>query len=278
VLALNLLKYELFSRWGVILGWGLGLGLFGIMYVAIYPQFEDKMAVLSEIPFYKAIGIDLGSFEGFIASSLVLNVPVILAIYVIVSSTDTLSGEEDKGTLELIVTMPLKRWQIVTTKAIALTVVTFVVLMITGVTSAVTLIWVKQSVDVNVSTSELFVAVMSCMPITLVFLMIGLFFSAWLPNRKTAATAATTVFLVSYFAEILAGIVPALDVIRPFLLFHYFDSGATVFFIGVQARDVWTLLVIAAIFFVLALVSFQHRDITVGRWPWQRAKTGDTLT
>ena len=72
--------------------------------------------------------------------------------------------------------------------------------------------------------------------------------------------------------EMLAENIDSLNWTKPFLLFHYFDSSAAVFTEGVQARDVGTLLGVAAVCFVLALITFQRRDITVGQWPWQRAK------
>jgi len=275
---LSLLKYETFSRWPAVLGWGSGLSFFGIMYIAIYPEFEGKMAALSEISIYQAMRIDMTSFEGFIASSLILNVPVVLAIYAIVTSSDTLSGEEDRGTLELIVTMPLKRWQIVSMKALALTIVTLAMLVIAGVSSALTLMSIQNAVDVAVTPIQMFFVVLSCWPITLAILMIGLFFSAALPNRKTASAATTIVFIFSYFSIMIAGIVESLEFIKYFSLFNYLDSSAGAFTKGVQASDVAILFAIAAVAFVLALISFERRDITVGQWPWQRAKAGDTST
>ena len=275
---LSLLKHELFSRWGAVLGWGIGLGLYGVMYVAIYPQIGEQMKAVADIPLYQAMGIDMHSFEGYMASSLVGIMPIILAIYVIMTSTATLAGEDDKGTLELIVTMPLKRWQIITMKATALVVVTFLILVIAGLCSAIALSWAKTSFEVDVTPTQFFIAILSGWPITLAFLMIGLFFSAYFPNQATASMAATVIFLVSYFGEILAGLVESLDAIQRFSLFYYFDSSAELFSKGVQARDVAVLLGVAAVFFILALLSFQRRDITVGQWPWQRAKTRNTPT
>lgn len=274
----SLLKYEILSRWIAVLSWGAGLSLFGVMYVAIYPQFEDKLAVLADISFYQAMRIDMMSFEGFIASSLVLNIPVMMAIYVIVAGCDTLAGEEDRGTLELIVTMPLKRWQIVSMKAIALVVVTLAMLVIAGASSAVALIAIQNSVNIVVTPIQLFFAILSCWPITLAILMIGLFFGAYFPNRRTASAATTFIFLLSYFGVMIAGIVESLEFIKYASLFHYLDSSAGVFTKGVQASDVFTLLGIATVFFVLALFSFERRDITVGLWPWQRAKARDVST
>jgi ABC-2 type transport system permease protein len=70
----------------------------------------------------------------------------------------------------------------------------------------------------------------------------------------------------------MAGLVESLDPIKPLSLFTYFDSSETVFSEGVQASDVLILLGVAAVFFALALLSFQRRNVTVGAWPWQRAR------
>ena len=104
--------------------------------------------------------------------------------------------------------------------------------------------------------------------------MMGLFFSACMPNQRTAAMTMTTIYVVSYFGESLAALVDSLDTIKAFSLFSYFDSTANLFSEGMRASDTAVLLSTAAIFFGLALISFENRDITVGRWPWQRAKMG----
>ena len=80
------------------------------------------------------------------------------------------------------------------------------------------------------------------------------------------------IFLASYFGEMVTGFVQSLEVIRPLPLFYYFDSTAELFTQGVQTRDFAVLFGLAALFFGLALWSFERRDITVGAWPWRRAR------
>ena len=269
---LNLLRYELFSRWTAILGWGTGLALLGIMYIAIMPEMGDQMAAIADLSIYQKMGIDLHSFAGILASSVIGIIPVILSIYAIITSTETLAGEEDSGTLELIVAMPLPRWQIVTAKALAISAATLLIVSIAGVVNALMLNAIKASIEIDVTPMQLFLATLSAWPLTLTFLMLGLFLGAYLPNRRTAALVTTVVFLTSYFGEMLTGAVQSLEVIRPLPLFYYFDSSAELFTSGVQARDLAVLLGLAALFFALALLSFQRRDITVGAWPWRRAR------
>ena len=269
---LNLLKHEIISRWVAIIGWGIGLFLFGTTYLCIFPEIEEQVTALADWSIYRTMGFDMGSFEGFIASMVVLSLPLFLGIYVIIASTHTLAGEEDQGTLEMLLAMPLHRWQIVSAKAIAISLTTFLILAIAGLGTGFVLNGIKAHVEVDVTFRQLFAAVTSGWPLTLVFIMMGLFLGALLPNRRTAAITLTVIFLASYFSENLASHVESLSPIKPYSIFSYFDSSASVFQDGVQVKDVLTLLGIAAVFFVLALVSFQRRNVTVGAWPWQRAR------
>jgi ABC-2 type transport system permease protein len=272
---LNLLKHEIQSRLGAIVGWGIGLALFGAMYTSIFPEVADEMAALADLSIYQAMGIELGSFEGYIGSTVVLFIPIILGVYAIITSTQTLAGEEDGGTLELVLAMPMHRWQIVSTKAIGVGVACFFALVIAGIGNALVLNVIKASTEVDITPLQLFVAVLNGWPITLAFLMMGLFLGAYLPSRRIAALVLTVVFIASYFGENMAGLVESLDPIKPLSLFTYFDSSETVFSEGVQASDVLILLGVAAVFFALALLSFQRRNVTVGAWPWQRARISE---
>ena len=266
---LSLLKYELFSRWSAILGWGIGLSILGIMYIAILPEMGDEMFAIADLSLYQKMGIDLHSFAGILASSVIGIIPVILGIYAIITSTETLAGEEDSGTLELIVAMPLPRWQIVTAKAVAISATTLLIVSIAGTANALMLNAVQASIEIDITPMQLFLATLSAWPLTLTFLMLGLFMATYLPNRRTAALVTTVAFLASYLGEMLTASVQSLEVIRPLPLFYYFDSSAELFANGVQGRDLAVLLGLAALFFALAVASFQRRDITVGAWPWR---------
>jgi ABC-2 type transport system permease protein len=254
------------------MGWGISLALFGIIYLSIYPELSDHLFSLGDSSFWKAMKFEIGTFEGFVASVVVQLLPVYLGIYVIITSTDTLAGEEERGILELLLSLPLQRWQIVSVKAAAISAASLTILVFAGMGSAAALQAVRAAVETSVTPWGLFLAVLSGWPITLAFIMIGVFLSAFLPNRRSAAAALTFYFIASYLAETLSSYVPSLGGFKFLSLFSYFDSSAKVFTEGVKAGDVLTLLGTAACFFLLAVVSFQRRDVTVQAWPWQRAK------
>jgi ABC-2 type transport system permease protein len=271
----NLLIHEIKSRWVTILGWGFGLTFFGGIYISIFDGMFEQMAVFKDLPIYKIAGMHLGSVEGYIASVILAYIAVLVGIYCIVTSTSTLAGEEDNGTLELMVAMPLSRWQILTAKAAALSVVVIFIMIIAAIGNAVLLEVIKFDTSISVTPFGLFVSLISNLPFAVGFIMIGLFLGAILPSRRMAATVMTVYFVLGYFGENLAGMVKSLEPIRYFSLFNYYDTTATTFSDGPQLSDILILSGIAAVFYVLALICFRRRNITVGAWLWLRGKITD---
>lgn len=269
---LNLLVHEIVSRRAAMLGWGIGLALFGAMYVAIYPQMADYLSVMNAIPIYQYMGFSMGSLEGYLASAVVQFIPLMLVIYAVISSTTTLVGEEENGTLELMVTMPMARWQIVSVKALALSVASLVILAIAGLGSAITLVVIKSMITTDISAFQLFLAIMSGWPLLMAFLMIGLFLAAYLPSQRAASMTLTILVLIGYFGKTMAISLPAIARVKFLFLFTHFDTSPEIFSEGLQLEGPLILLAVAAIFFALAVLSFERRDITVGLWPWQRAR------
>lgn len=268
----NLFKHELSSRWLTILGWGIGLTLWGSMYIAVYPSMASEMQALAGIQLYKALGIDLASFAGYMATVVVQLMPLVLGFYVITVSTSTLAGEEENGTLEMVVAMPLPRWQIVAMKTVALSLVVLLIMGIMGLGNAITLSIVSQSAEVDATPLQLFVGLLGSYPMLLVVLTMGLFFGAILPSRRMAIAIMIFFYLGSYVLNSIAMMIEAYSWLKTISLFAYVNSTATVFSKGHDLGNMLILFVVALLFFVLAMWSFQGRNITVGQWPWQRGK------
>ena len=273
----NLIIHEIRSRWRAIVGWGISLILFGAVYISIFPGLFEQLKSLKDLSIYRIVGMQLGSIEGYMASVVLVYIPILLGIYCIIASTSTLAGEEDNGTLELIVAMPLNRWQILTAKAIALSVVALFIMIIASIGNALILAAIIISNPINVTPFGLFTALMSSLPLALGFIMIGLFLGAILPNRRLSATVMTIYFVASFFVENIAGMVKSLEPIKYFSLFNYYNTTETIFTEGAQISDILILLGIAVVFFILALIGFNRRNITVGAWPWQQGKIKGNL-
>lgn len=272
---IRLLLQELRSRRNGIIGWSIGLSLLPAIYVAIYPQFQDDLAGMQDIldlEIYKAMGMNFGTFEDWLASTIINLVPIILAIYAVLDGTGTLAGEEDSGKLEIVVALPIPRWQIVTVKAIAHAIGLFLILLIVDVVTTFVFVTIESDIQTTLTTWDVFWSLLYLWPIVLAFGMISLFLGAFAPSRRVAALIATVVVIVSYFGNNLSSQVSTLETLKPFFLYNYLDATATLWVDGPNPGDVLVLLGVSLVAFILAVLFFQRRNITVGVWPWQRGK------
>ena len=73
---LRLLVQELKFRRNAMLGWGLGLCFFPMVYIGIYPSVAEEMAGLADLEIYKAMGVSIGTFADWVGSIL-LFVPLL---------------------------------------------------------------------------------------------------------------------------------------------------------------------------------------------------------
>ena len=274
---LRLFLQELRFRRNAMMIWGLSLCFFPIVYLGLYPSFESQMANFNEIldvSLYQAMGISsMATFEEYAASTVTNLVPVILGIYAVINGTGTLAGEEDEGLLELIITLPIHRWKILTVKAVTLGIALFVILGIVSAGAGLTVMYVRGQVDsVQVEPLEMFLALLSAWPLVMALGMIAIFLGAFCPSRRVAVGISTAVVLISYLGSNLTGMIEALESIEWLFVFHFYDATAQSFENGQQTSDLLALLGVILAMYALALFFFHRREITVGAWPWQKGK------
>jgi ABC-2 type transport system permease protein len=269
---LRLLWQELKFRRGAILGWSLGLCFFPLVYIGIYPSVAEQMAGFPEMEFYAVMGMSFGTFPEWVGSILIALMPLIASIYAIINGTGTLAGEEEDGRMEMVVALPLPRWQIVTAKAIALTISSVVMFLVVATVSVFVFQSIENQIETDLTAMNLFNAVLSAYPVVFAVGMISMFLAAFAPRRRIAGTISAVVLVVGYFGNNLSNSTTALEPYEPFFLFTYLDSSAEAVTNGQAAGDMAVLAGIGLVSFALALYFFQGRNLTVGAWPWQRAK------
>jgi len=272
---LSYILYELRSRRSSILGWGAGVGFFVLMYSVFYPSLPAEMLELDfdEIQLYQALGqFEMRSFEGYFGSTILGFMALLVIMYAVTHGTGTLAGEEENGTLELMVTLPLHRWEIVLSKAIAMAISAFLILAIVAVAGMIAFVIISGQIEATLTAGDLILPIFSALPIVLLFMMLSLFLSAFMPQRRFAIGVAAVAVLGSYFGNNLLPMAEGTETITRLLPFHYYERSPDVFTDGIQAGDVLVLLAIAGIFLLLAIGSFSQRNITTGIWFWRRGR------
>ena len=255
---------------GGILGWGIGLGLLAFFEVMLFPSISEAFSGLSELlesPFYQAFlgeGADAAAFAsppGYLAIYMLAFVPLYIAFYVVLLGLNMTAGEEEHGTIDLLLGTPTPRWQVIVEKFLAAIVIITLILLLNGVFAALGVLITPEMQEL--SLLRLFEGTLSMLPITLLMTTIALLLSTVLSSRGRAGAITGAIIVVSYFVTNLAEIAgEALQTIKPFSFFTYYPT-VTTMQDGIVWGDVLVLAVLIIVLVGLSLFFFQRRDLAV---------------
>ncbi|MCL5962445.1 MAG: ABC transporter permease [Chloroflexi bacterium] len=254
------------ERWAVA-GFGLGLAVLAAMMVAIYPSVAAGPQFGQLIESYPSAirSMFVGSIKDFNSLAGFLNLeffnlmyPMILAIFIVLLASGFVAGEEDNGTMDLLLSVPIPRWRVVAEKYAASTMGIAVIGLLTVIGLEVGAVLVGVSLGLGQAVAGSF----GVMPLILAISGYCTLFSCVIRHRKTAALAAAGLTLVFYFANALAPLVKELETVRQISVFYYVDSYENLTS-GVNWANAGLLLGFAAILIAASITAFQRRDIAV---------------
>lgn len=243
------------------MGWAVGVAAFSLINMAFYPSVRDNDAfaqLADEMPeFLRALfGDDFVSPVGYLDSQLFsLMVPLLLLIYAANRGADAIAGEEDRGTLELLMSAPLSRTRLVVEKAMAVTVATGLLALVVFVCVAGTL----ELVSLDMAVANVAAATVGSLVVAL-FLGIGALALGAATGQKTYGYVLVAVLGVGgYLVDSLSQLVDALDPIRWLSPFFYYRESSPLER-GFEAPNMLVLVAATITLLVIGIWAFNRRD------------------
>lgn len=256
----------LWQRRKALFFWSAGVFIYVLMISLMYPSIEGVegfAALAEEMP--DALQALLGEIDdittpqGFLGAELYsLMLPVLLSILAIGAGASLISKEEDSATLELLLASPISRSQILLHKALALAVnVVGVALMAWTAIALATLM-----IDFDVNLANTAAATLSAALLGLGFGAFALAVTAAGGRRGLAIGLGAALFVLSYFANTLAVLVPEIESLQYASLLYYYD-GQGMLENGLEAGNIVILVAFAAVVYLLGALRWRGRDIGV---------------
>lgn len=252
-------------RWS-LLWWGISLFALALYIAMFYPYIRNMPGLnelLQEIPeglIKTLVGevTDLTSPQGYLNSELFfLIAPLLFLIFAIGMASDAIAGEEERGTLDLLLSTPIPRWRTVLEKVAALTIALIFVAFAFWLGLAIG----AASVKMDLSIGRLAEATLSGVLLALALGMLALAVGCIRGDRGLSASVASAIGVVAYFLNALGPQVEALKPYQKLSLFYYY-IGASPLTNGLNPGHATVLLGLAILFLIVALVAFEHRDLS----------------
>ncbi len=250
---------------GPVLGWGLAIGVPAVGMVAFFPSLQDLdlesfLSALPE-PIQRMVGdtAALSVVEGFLKFKLFDSwLPMLLSFFAILQGATAIAGEEDQGTLDVLMAQPIERWRVVLHKFAALAVAAVGVCALI----AVGLLAGNRAAHVEADEGWLLLATFAAVPLALVFGALALLVSCLLGRSRVAMMVAGVALVWSLFLETLAPVVEGLQPWRVLSPMYYYGLSVPLEQ-GLQFRHPALLLALAGALLAASVWAFERRDLTV---------------
>jgi beta-exotoxin I transport system permease protein len=250
-----------------LLWWSLGLAGLVAMLVAVYPTVRDNPDLTELVKQYPEAlksflsfggGIDYTSGAGYLGSELFsFMIPLLFLVAAIGAGARAIAGEEEKGTLDLLLANPVSRGRVVLEKLGALV----FELLALGLVLWVGLVVGSHAAQMKVSAVHLGAAAAAAVLLGLAFGTIALFIGAASGKRGLAAGLSAALAVAAYVVNSLAPLVSSLEPLQKLTpIYHYASSDPLRH--GLEASHVSVLAGIALVAAVLAVAAFNRRDIS----------------
>jgi ABC-2 type transport system permease protein len=183
--------------------------------------------------------------------------PLLFIVFAIARGSDATAGEEERGTLDLLLSHPLPRWRLLLSKFAAQTAsLLLLALAFWGSMAAGT-----QLFAVSVDWLRLAQVIFSLLLLGLTFLSLSLAIGCLSGKRKVSLGVSGGFALVTYLINAYA---PMIEGLRPYQAVSpfYYYNGRAVLINGLAISHALVLAVLTVIFFAAALFFFNRRDLS----------------
>lgn len=248
-----------------LLWWTLGLAALVVLNVAFYPSIRDDEALsdyAKDLPesvraLFAGGELDLTSPAGFLNSQIFsLTAPLVFLIFSIGAGAGVVAGEEERGTLDLVLAHPVRRRDYVVQRFLALA-------ALVGALTATLLVSVALGsllVDLEIGFGRLLAASVSVALLALLYGAIALAAGALAPGRARAIAVASGLAVAAWIFDGLAQAVDVLDGWRP-VEPYYHALGQNPLREGAPLGG-WALLAAGTLLVVaVAAAGLERRDI-----------------
>lgn len=258
----EVLRLDMVTRRRVTVGYTAGMAVYALVIVALYPSFEHSTGLDSltknsptMAALFGAIG-SLTSPSGWLAVNLYANFfPLVVLLATVGYGAACIAGQDEEGTLAMVVTLPIRRRRITLEKVVAMVAQAAVIVVVVTV-----VLGFGHFFHITVGLSNLVGTSLGVLLLGLDLGLVALVVGAATGSRGVALGVASAIGALSYLINSLA---PVVAWVRParFGSLFYWSVGNSQLTSGLSLGDFAVLVGSALALTALSALSFDRLDL-----------------
>ena len=260
-------KHTLRRMRGQMIGWGIGLILYGVLMVSLYDSIvgiEGFQELIASYPqelmafFGDADFMAITTPKGYVGLYYFNYMTVIIGIFAVAACASLLVGHEEKGILDLVMAHPISRTALFWGRLLGYVTATVVILLVGYLSWFIP----SGSSGLDLSWIELLRPFLPLFAQLLLFGTLALLLSMVLPSGRIAGMLTGGLLVANYLLIGLSNLNESLKSFVEFTPLHYYQGGDAI--TELNWRWLAGLLAVSGALALLAWWRFQRRDIRVG--------------
>jgi ABC-2 type transport system permease protein len=240
-----------------------------VLYTSIFPTIQAQSANFAQLikslgGVYKAMGIGgtitFNTLENYMSTELFgVTWPILAVVFTTGFAGSAIAGEIEKGTLGMVLALPIKRMRIYLAKYAA-GLASFIGIVIV---SCFTIMPVAAAEDIHFQAANFVTVAILCLMFGWAIFSLALMVSAMCSDKGRVYGIIGGLMAVMYVANAVAGIKQELSWIKYGSFFHYFAPTQA---LGSNHISPWSYLVFSAVAIVATVIGavwFSRRDISI---------------
>jgi ABC-2 type transport system permease protein len=255
----DVVRLDVSSRWRSLLGYSVGMGLYALVVVALYPAFKDSTSldnlVRSDPTAAALFGVSgrISSSAGWLNANIYANIfPLVMLLLTIGYGAASIAGQDEDGTLCLVASLPVSRTTILVQKVVSMALQALVLAAAVAACVAV-----GRSFQLTTSVTNTVSVSAALLLVGLDFGLLAMAVGAFTGRRGTAIGVGTALAAASYLVSSLA---PVVSWIRParYASVFYWSVGNNQIGGGVSIVDYAVLIGVGVCALGAAIAAFRR--------------------
>lgn len=235
------------------------------IYAGMYPAFKDTLTKMvedgmSENYNFMSGASDMATYAGFLNLELYqIFWILILGILLGFIAASSISKEIEGKTIDLLMSNPLSRKQIVLEKYIGL----LPMILLINFATMFTVIGVTTIINEDLNFNNLILTHIFSIPYLLAVVAIGILISVFIDEKMKASIIMIAVLVGMYIFESISLMIPDYEKLGLISITHYFNPYDLLKYGKIDTVGVIVLLVVTCICLISAMIYFNNKDIAV---------------
>lgn len=231
------------------------------MYIGVYPAFKDNLEQFTDVPMEFIRGFEhLTSFPGYLNMEMYqIFWVLILAILIAYVAGSLISEELEAKTIDMLMSNPISRKQIVIEKFLGLIPLILTVNFATmGAVYGLTFI-----ISEEIKFSHLLLTHLASIPYFLSAASISILISTFINRKMKASIIGMAVVVGMYIFESVSLLTPKYEEIGLISITHYYDPSDLLIEGNLNIVGPIVLIIVTIVSLVVAVIHFEARDIAI---------------